>query len=149
VCASQGQASLSSMLCMPDPVFYERFPSTYKRPPAYNISFADIAARAAGAPVLRPTALPAAGRERRAPREESDIQRAAGVALRARAARAPAVAAGGTELDSEGLAGQSTATEEEEEEQTKLDLRSGRWSGARAGAVPGRAARRGRRADSS
>ena len=40
------QASLSSMLCLPDAVFYERFPSTYKRPPrAYNISVESMAAR--------------------------------------------------------------------------------------------------------
>ena len=33
------------MLCLPDAAFYERFPSTYQRPRAYNISLTDIALR--------------------------------------------------------------------------------------------------------
>jgi len=40
---AQGQASLSSLLCMPDKVFYERFPSTYQKPEAYDISLSDVA----------------------------------------------------------------------------------------------------------
>ena len=40
---AQGQVSLSSLLGMPDAAFYERFPSTYKKPRAFNVSLADLA----------------------------------------------------------------------------------------------------------
>ena len=46
ICA---QVSLSSLLGMPDKAFYERFPSTYKRPRPYNVTLSELSAGASSA----------------------------------------------------------------------------------------------------